>query len=701
MLPDGKAVPASIQANDQGAFSLELKVMGSRLSVTAKSGLQAVSLVRTPPQLEFIPDGSTIVAKDANTGKIAQRFYLSGLVKSLEPTASGYRATVQIAPGIEEIFLLENGKILERVTFPASAALLETLNRALRQPVIGDAVNFWRERSEQDPTNPLLKVQLGMALQKANQTSQAKAVFSRAIEDSAPFYAYLRLAQELEKANQPELADLALTRARNQYASSGYDPGFAVSKAVLVAWGNPLETAKTLFKNKNPKRAEAWLSYLRDTTPNFPGSGTVFLEYAAWLETQNRAGEARQIREFISDVSAGTVYQFGDSGLTRLSAVALAAAIVCLISFLLLQLVLLLKYWSQQTRDLATHGGRFGAISRAPLSRLRHALPSYHTFTEKLVLLLLLVASLIGVGVWQYSNLAQNWLRQPFLTQGTVGGTSYYQALNNVPEPASSYLQGLGLHLDNDLDKAILAYRNSQGIAGAANNLGVILAARGDNAGSLAEFQRAASLGSSVANQNLGSSIVGYRAAFHAAHRKGTPMLEIPSAAELVKLRFGTLEQEFRRMVQDPWNYWLAIGLGVPIWAQQILGAFILATLLLSILWLLVPRVASARTAPRSILYHLGAILIPGTGLADEVWGILLLPPAVALGALLAIQSQQLPLAESVLQGSSPLGLITLPPLLDLQANWQYLILALVAIYGINFLGWLLETLALTRRKSP
>jgi hypothetical protein len=699
MLPDGKAVPSSLQANDAGEFALELKLTETRLEVTAKSGTKSATLVRTPPELEFVVDGSTIVARQAGTGKIGQRFYLSGQVKTLEPTSTGYRAVVQVAPGVEEVFTLENGRILERVSFPPGNALLETINKPLRQQPVGDVAAFWRERASLDPTNPLLLVRLGMALQ-GNQPQAAKLEFAKSLEVTAPFYVHLRLAQELEKAAQPDLADQALQKARNSYAASGYDPGFAVSKAALAAWGDPLEIAKGLFAQNNPKRFEAWFAYVRDTSPRFAGAGTAYGEYAAWLETQNRLGEARQIREFAADLDAGSVFRFGEAGATRLSAFALAGAIVALVSYLLLQFVLMLKYWIQQTKDLAPHGGRFGALSRAPLLRLRHSLPGYQTFTEKLVSLVLLVSSLVGLCIWQYSKNADALLRQPFLNLGTAGGAAYYQALNTLPTPMADYLRGLGLQMDGDLDKASEAYRTAN-LAGAFNNLGAIQAVRGDNAGAQDSFQKAASLGSSVANQNLGSSIVGFRAAFHAAHRKGTSMLEVPSPKDLVEMRFGSLEQEFRRLVQDPWAYWNAISFGLPVWAHQGLGALALVLLVFSVLWLLVPRVGSAKNAPRSVLYHLGAIALPGTGLADEVWGILLLPPAVALGGLLLVQLYQLPLAESILSGSSLLGLGKLPPLLDLSNNGQYVLLGLAAIYAVNFVGWLLETIGLARRKTP
>jgi tetratricopeptide (TPR) repeat protein len=700
MLPDGKPVPSSLQASEKGEFDLELRVMQARLEVTAKSGSKSANLVRTPPELEFVVDGSTIVAREQGTGKVGQRFYLSGQVKTLEPTTTGYRAVVQAAPGVEEVFTLENGQILERVHFPASSALLETINKPLRQKPSGDVVAFWKERAELDPTNPLLLVQYGLALQKANQADAAKAAFAKSLVVVAPFYVCLRLAQELEKAGQIDLADQALLKARSKYAESGYDPGFAVSKAVLTAWGDPLETAKRLFAQNNPKRAEAWFAYVRDTSPRFAGANIAYTEFAAWLETQNRSGEARQVREFNTDLDLGSVFRFGDTGLTRLSGFALAGAIVALISFLLLQFVLMLKYWVQQTKDLVPYGGRFGALSRAPLFRLHHSLPGYHTFTEKLVSLVLLVASLAGLCVWQYSNNAAGLLRQPVLNAGTAGGAAFFQALSALPSPMADYVRGLGLQLDGDLDKATQAYRSAN-VAGALNNLGVILAARGDNAGAQASFQQAAGLGSSVANQNLGSSITGFRAAFHAAHRKDTPMLEVPAPKDLVELRFGSLEQEFRRLVQDPWGYWNAIPFGLPYWAQQGLGVLAFLVLVFALLWLLVPRVASAKHAPRSVLYHLGAILIPGSGLADEVWGILLLPPAVTLGALLAVNNYQLPIAESILSGSSILGLGTVAPLVDLTLYGQYILIGLVVIYAINLLGWLLETLALTRRKTP
>jgi hypothetical protein len=119
-----------------------------------------------------------------------------------------------------------------------------------------------------------------------------------------------------------------------------------------------------------------------------------------------------------------------------------------------------------------------------------------------------------------------------------------------------------------------------------------------------------------------------------------------------------------------------------------------------SLLWLLVPRARSAKHADRGWFYHLLALLIPGSSLADEAWGLLLLVPwvlAVLAGAGLLIDLA--PVAPGLLTPSQPLGLSVLPPVLDL-APWQgSLLIALAALYLLNFFGWLLVDLPSGRRE--
>ena len=475
-----------------------------------------------------------------------------------------------------------------------------------------------------------------------------------------------------------------------------------MSKSALAAWGDPLGVARRLLAAQNPVRAGVWLEYLRTTTPRFGGYGAVYAEYASFLQGQNQSGAASDWRTLSAELDAETIFSLGDQGLTRLSVLAAGAVLLLLASFLALQFVLLLKYYPQQTRDLQPHGGRFAATSRAPLLRLRYSLSAYQTFTEKLLCVLLLGLAVLAMGVWQYAGNASRFLATPALNQGTVGGVDYYQALRDLPAQSSAYLTGLGAQLDGDAGRALESYRAAPLNAGAINNAAAILKARGDGPGAEGEWSRAANLDPAgvAAKVNLAQSVTNYRAAFHDAYRRGTPMLELPGPAQLIELKFGGLEQEFLRMIASPWAYLIALPLGLPEWLMTVIATMTLLLLAVTLLWLVIPRLRSAATAPRSLLYHLGALLIPGSGLADEVWGIVLLLPTALIAALLSLHFFAPTRLESLFQATPILGVGQASAWYNIGLNLQSLVVALVAIYVVNFIGWLLETIAVARRHA-
>ena len=700
VLENGKPVPAAVQTNARGEFRLGLRLSAPRLAVIARAGTQSAVLQREPPVLETVIDGTTVIARQGE--RVVARYYLSGLVVNLERSLSGAQATVRTPAGSEERFTIEGGKILERVTYSPSPALLATLESATRiKAPITNPVTFWRERATRDPTNPLLTLELGNALQRAGDPS-ALTVLRSALAVDAPFYVFVRLAARFEALRQPDLAAAALERAKREFARAAYDPGFAVSKAALAAWGDPLGVARRLLAAQNPVRAADWLEYLRVTTPRFPGYGVVYAEYASFLDGQNQSGAASDWRKLSTELDAETIFSLGDQGLTRLAALAAGVMVLLLACFFALQFVLLLKYYPQQTRDLQPHGGRFAATSSAPLLRLRHSLSAYQTFTEKLLSALLLVLAVLAVGVWQYAGNASRFLAQPALSQGTAGGVDYYQALRDLPATGSAYLTGLGAQLDADAGRALESYRDAPMIAGAINNAGAILKARGDTPGAEGEFSRAATLEPSgvAAKVNLAQSVTGYRAAFHEAYRSGVAMLELPSARQLNELKFGGLDQELLRMVANPWAYLLALPLGLPEWLMTVIASLTLLLLTVTLLWLVIPRVRSAATAPRSFLYHLGALLIPGSGLADEVWGVILLLPAALIAGLLSLHFFASSRLETLFQSTQILGVGKANAWYDIGLNLQVLVIALIAIYIVNFFGWLLETIAVARRNT-
>ena len=699
-LKDGKPVPASVQTNALGEFRLALRLSAPRLAVTARAGAQTVSLLREPPVLEPVIDGTSVITRQAQ--QVVARYYLSGTVTNLERTLDGFRATVKTLGGLDERFTIEGGRILERVTYPPSPALLTTLESATRvKTAIADPVTFWRDRAGRDPTNPFLTLELGNALQRSSDPS-ALEVLRSALSVDAPFYVFVRLAARLEALRQPDLASAALERAGREFARAGYDPGFAVSKSALAAWGDPLGVARRLLAAQNPVRAGVWLEYLRLTTPRFPGYGAVYAEYASFLEGQNQSGAASDWRKLSAELDAETIFSLGDQGLTRLPALAAVAVMLLLACFLALQFVLLLKYYPQQTRDLQPHGGRFAATSQSPLLRLRYSLSAYQTFTEKLLSALLLALAVLAMGVWQYAGNASRFLASPALAQGTAGGVDYYQALRDLPAQSSAFLTGLGAQLDGDAGRALESYRAAPLNAAAINNAAAILKARGDAPGATGEWSRALSLEPTgvAAKVNLGQSVTGYRAAFHEAYRRNTPMLELPSPRQLTQLQYGGVEEEFLRMVVNPWGYLLALPLGLPEWLMTVVAVLTLLLLAVTLLWLVIPRVRSAASAPRSLLYHMGALLIPGSGLADEVWGIILLLPTALIAALLSLHFFASTRLESLFQATPILGVGKASAWYDIGLNLQTLVVALVAIYVVNFVGWLLETIAVARRRA-
>ena len=129
------------------------------------------------------------------------------------------------------------------------------------------------------------------------------------------------------------------------------------------------------------------------------------------------------------------------------------------------------------------------------------------------------------------------------------------------------------------------------------------------------------------------------------------------------------------------------------------IGVILLVLAVGNLLWLLVPRPASTRLAPRGFMYELLAVLIPGTGLADEVWGLFLLAPwAAILGALALYNSGYASLAPTLFAPSSPLGIARAPAWIDLGSLELWLVGALTVIYVINLLAWFLEFIGYRRK---
>src|SRR5690606_11976502 len=101
---------------------------------------------------------------------------------------------------------------------------------------------------------------------------------------------------------------------------------------------------------------------------------------------------------------------------------------------------------------------------------------------------------------------------------------------------------------------------------------------------------------------------------------------------------------------------------------------------LVSILWLVTPRSRLARNAPRTFTYHVLALLLPGTGLADELWGLVLMVPWAIFGVDLLLH---------YLPGGPD-------PVIAMQTD----VIALIVIYVLNLVAFFIELGSYRRRMA-
>jgi tetratricopeptide (TPR) repeat protein len=653
---------------------------------------------------------------EPNKGIVIQRFVVSGLVSSLDARGTDVRVNVEIpheSSKLMESFTLRrvtgqpNFSLLERPVYQPDKVLLETFEGFAAsasqgnqlQPSFPDVSQATNAKfASADPTNPFYKIFEGAAWQAQSKPVEAKAAFSLALNTSVPFFVYIREAAMFERLKAFEFADQALKLARFAYGNAGYDPAIPISSMVLEAYGNPLGVTRQLFKDQNLQRANVWLSFLRDTMPRFDQSETVFLEMANYLDSQSRP-EAESWRLLQREVAQGTPYTFGVS---RIVIFSLGALLALVGAFIVLWLVLAAKYAPQQSKDLKNVGGAMGAWAKAPLLRLRHSLSAYLTLTEKIVFVTLLALMVGALGTWSWSARALETLRHPAFNLGTLGGVTFWNSYATKPtSPGFDAIRGLAFLLDGDKPRATQTLEKAPNNPMALNNLGVLALERGDNARANQSFQAALGLQANMLEASLNSranSGSSYRLNFHKDVFGDASMLAFPEPKDIVDASQGKLEMEFSGMVSDLWGYLVNLPFGLPVWAMTAVAVLILGILILNILSLLIPRVRSAGTAPRNVVYHFLALLVPGSGLADEVWGIILLVPWALAGSVLLIFFNRPDLVPSIFESQSILGISSVPALLDLKTYSIWVIVGIAVLYLINFFGWLLETLAWNKK---
>ena len=561
--------------------------------------------------------GNSVLELDVTAGTVDERWIVSGPVADLsadEPDDDAILAvTVARHDGIRERFTITPEGVEETVRFGTAPEVFDWLKTEAAVP---DAA----ERLERDPTNPWLYLELP-ALRLTDDPVGAREQLRGAIVEGRTFYDLAGVSHALETAGQRDLAREAFDAAMFDFAARGYEPALLRDQDLAKAYRFPLEPFRQALADNDLSAAEFWAERLVVATPRVPGAEQALNAYAARLVDMGEEARASFWRR-----EAARLNTIG--GARGLEAFTLVLArngwgnvLALLLASIALHLTLIAKYWTVQGEDLAR--SRRGHLAR--LFAIR-----YYGFAEKLVLVALyaLILAFAGLAMW-----AERGRDMPLqLRSGTLANAEArsYLATADWEGTRADFIRGYAAQVAGERDVAARHYEAAGDYPAALNNLGALL-------GDESFYQRAVGLQDlPEARYNLGRQTRGF--VFHERYRPAQPVLAVPHDGDFQQAMAGDWEASVARAFANPWRTFAgAEPWGLPSWAFQVLLVLFLAVAVLTALLLLWFRPRKSRRARRTSAYHLLALLVPGSGEADEAWGLLLIVPwALLSGHLLS-----------------------------------------------------------------
>lgn len=630
-----------------------------RLDFPTGSGV--TSSVAETAEGTFLAHGNSVLQLEVESGRITARWPLSGPISTLEPGEEGLVITVTHADGLGERFVLSRGALSPTVRFGVQPEMFTWLRR---EAAVADPA----ERLAIDPTNPWLHLALGLERQ-GSDPEEANRAFLKAIETGQTFYDLAGIARTLYQAGHEGLARQAMDKALGDFAARGYDPFLLVSRELHEAYQFPLRTLREALARNDRASADFWAEYLWLASPRVEGGREALLRYAALLEERGSRDEAllwrERARQPVHSLEVGVLEQL----FLNLGRGGYPYALVMLLAVFFLHLTLLFKYWIPQGLDLRKRreaGGRASPLARLLVAR-------YYTLTEKLVVVLLLAATLalVALAAW-----ARHATLPPALASGTLASAQAQSALERAELTGvrGSFIRGYSAHVLGQTELARERYQAASPYPPALNNLAVLT-------GDLSYYRLAleAAPDFAVARYNLGEPLPGFE--FYRRYQADSRVLAVPGPQDFLVAQAGTWSQALAGAFTNPWGHLREAyppGMNPTVWT--VLQVLFLLIAAISLVWLVIPRARSARNAPRSFMYHLLALLIPGSGLADEAWGVLLIIPWAIVGL-------------DLLSGLFGWGF-------DLGLTFFWSLVALAMIYLVNLVAFVFEFASYRRRMA-
>lgn len=580
------------------------------------------------------------------------------------PLEGGPRAARRVADGslyvAHGLYLLEvdaaDGTVLRRIPLPAPATeILGVDGDAVRltvgfvtgdeatitvPPPDGEPVRFgihppafgWlrddaaaREAPvddlEQDPTHPWLAF---AAARAAEDEDVREARLDEALESARalPFFESAHLALALAEENDLERARTAMEAALRDFASRDYDPRLLHDPALRDAYGLPFEAARNAAERGDIRAMEMWAPFVwRLASEEVPDTIDALTDVSAGFRETGERDAADLWRNRAADLGRAGLSTWLDGVALALGRFGLVGVAALLIAFVLTWLTLLAKVWRAQS--LARTQRRERAEPVRPWSRLW--VPRQASTTEKLSLILILVLAGFLTALAGWAARADGIA--PALRSGTLASFPARQAADALPDtPHADFARGVSFHVRGLVDEAEAAYRDAGEVAGALVNLGLLL-----NDDALFQSALRVDPRQPVARFHLGRAEE--PSPFHAAYVPEEPLLAVPSRIDFALASAGTPGAALGEAATAPWRALpQARPAGVPAWAWWIVLVLYALLLLALVLQLFVARPRVARDAPRTPVYHPLALLVPGSGHLDELWGLLLLVPWALFG---------------------------------------------------------------------
>lgn len=607
----------------------------------------------------WVGHGISVLLLDKGSGQAVERFAMPGRVIRLEGDGDTVSVVSDVDGTLRQRIEVDRDGPRSTVRFGTDP---EPFGWLRREADVADPAG----RLESDPTNPWLHLSVGLA---TRSTATRAEHLEQALRRANTFYDLAGLARALHQAGEQELARDAMNLAMRDFAERGYTPELLTNAELHRAYDFPLAPMEQALAQEDLDSARFWAPWLYlMSSEETPESRAALNSYADRLAAVGQRDAANLWRERAQGGRSASPAASLDRfflGLGRSGWYAVAALVATILA---LHLTLVAKYWAPQT--LAIRRGRETGSSRKPWARLLAI--RYYSLTEKLVLVLLFAATLTLLGLTHWYDSAGE--RPAALGTGSLASPVARDVVTSAPleGPRAAFIRGYAAQSAGERGPAREEYLAAGDYPPALNNLAALL---DDDV----LYRRALELapGMPEAAYNLGRATD--PSAFHDAFLADRPLLAVPGNGDFRTAVSGTWQGAIAGSFENPWRALRDTRFfGLPTILWQILLALFLIWVLVTVVWLVIPRPGLARNAPRTGAYHLLALLIPGSGLADEAWGILLLLP----WALLSVDA-----LSQWLGWNRSLGL-------PLQTElW-----ALAAIYLVNFVAFVVEFVSYRRR---